>query len=111
LAAFEAQVEGYRMLACDTDLAVHVDGARDWTPWAIEGVPSPGYPDGTTERCWVLAFGRDCEVTHPSALVARENGDASEYLWTDDAETTTDVVPTLTNVRVDSRSSSHHLPL
>ncbi|QZX99769.1 DICT sensory domain-containing protein [Halobaculum rubrum] len=81
--AFRPQVDAYRHLAADTDLAVHVYGADDWEPPTIPGVTYHATGDGDLDRFWALAFDGGDEA-QACGLVAREESDGYTGLWTDD---------------------------
>jgi len=83
LSAFRPQVDAYRHLAADTDLAVHVYGADDWEPPTIPGVTYHVTGDDDLDRFWVLAFDGG-EEGQACGLVAKEESDEYTGVWTDD---------------------------
>lgn len=93
--SLESAVELYRYLGSETDLDVHVHGAASWTVPSIPGVTYHTYPGDVLDQYWVLAFDGGPDDSQASCLLAREQPDGYEGLWTNDAaivERTLDVL-------------------
>jgi hypothetical protein len=95
LSVYRSQVDVYRTLATDTDLEIHVYGDADWSPPAVPGISYHAYPNADDERFWVMAFVGGDAASTTNALVARQEGDAYDGFWTDDAGVTREVTSAL----------------
>ncbi|WP_348611173.1 DICT sensory domain-containing protein [Halobaculum rarum] len=92
--AFRPQVDAYRHLAADTDLAVHVYGTADWEPPTIPDITYHVTGGDDLDRFWVLAFDGGDEG-HACGLVAKEESDEYTGVWTDDAAVVEEILAAL----------------
>mgnify|MGYP000619212344 CR=1 FL=1 len=100
LSAYRDQLPVYERLAAETDLRVHVYGAPDWTPPAVEGVSvhtgaTTEDSDGSDGKAlssdelgafWFVAFDGEGDDEMACALVAEQvSDDGYRGAWTYDA--------------------------
>ncbi|WP_229115693.1 DICT sensory domain-containing protein [Halapricum desulfuricans] len=95
LSTFESQADVYRTLATDTDLDIHIYGVADWKPPEIRGVTYHGQPGEGIDRHWVLAFDGGTDETQACGLLAREQADGYDGVWTNDPEQVAEIATTL----------------
>jgi hypothetical protein len=98
LSIFETQADLYRRLAEETELDIHIYGAPDWTPPAIEGITYHEDHEGTLGPFWCLAFDGGDLGAQACALVARDREDGYVGFWTYDPELVGEILSTLRSV-------------
>ncbi|MFO7925840.1 MAG: DICT sensory domain-containing protein [Halobacteriota archaeon] len=98
-AAFDAQLEGYRRLAADTDLEIHVysvDPAAE-SRSNTEGI-TLHRGNETIDRYWVLAFDGGDDETQACGLLAQDRVDGYSGFWTNDGAIVTKIAAELTTI-------------
>lgn len=92
LSRFRRQTETYRYLCRNTALDVHVYGAADWSPPAIDGVTYHRTVADDVERFWAIGFDGGGDEMQVCGLLAREEDTGYTGFWTYDPETVSDIV-------------------
>lgn len=91
---FDPQADGYRRLAAETDLDIHLYGVGGRIDPDLEGITSHRRTD---DRYWVLAFEDGDDGSQDCALVARDRSDGYQGFWTNDPDTVREVSSRLTD--------------
>lgn len=95
LSTFKSQAKLYRQLASSTDLDIHIYGIDDWTPPVIPGITYHELTADLLGQYWVLAFDGGSIASQASALVAQEQRDGYNGVWTDDTKLVDDILAEL----------------
>lgn len=86
LSKFRSQAVVYDALATRTNLDIHIYGADDWDPPAINGITFHGQAAERFEAYWSLAFDGGTDASQACGLVAEEQSDGYNGFWTNDPD-------------------------
>lgn len=95
---FRSQAAVYDALATRTSLDIHIYGAEDWEPPAINGITFHGQAAERFEAYWSLAFDGGTDVTQACGLVAEEKSAGYNGFWTNDPGIVEEISSALTEV-------------